>query len=97
VRASLGFLSTNGRRESNAYAVSADGSTVVGDSLDSHGNFEPFRWTAAEGMRSLTPYLGGEPTEEEDAAMGVSADGSIVVGGGTNAARQVEAFLCRTK
>lgn len=55
---------------SEAYAVSADGSTVVGQS-----NGRAFRWTASEGMRSLGTLGGGSSI-----ALGVSADGSVVVG-----------------
>lgn len=55
---------------SDAYAVSADGSVVVGWS-----NERAFRWTASEGMRSLGTLRGGSSV-----ALGVSADGSVVVG-----------------
>jgi probable HAF family extracellular repeat protein len=55
---------------SAAYAISRDGTVVVGD------NGSPFGWTASEGMFSLGQFelgVGGE-------AYGVSADGSVVVG-----------------
>ncbi|HUW18384.1 MAG TPA: hypothetical protein VMW16_03705 [Sedimentisphaerales bacterium] len=60
---------------SQAYAVSADGSVVVGISR-SHFLTVAFRWTAEDGMQNLG-YLSGENTTE---ATGVSANGSIVVG-----------------
>ncbi|MFN4032635.1 MAG: hypothetical protein ACK4ME_03295 [Fimbriimonadales bacterium] len=53
-----------------AYAVSADGSIVVGESGQ-----RPFRWSAQDGMQNLdaSQNLVGS-------AYGVSADGSVVVG-----------------
>ena len=60
---------------SQAYAVSADGSVVVGISR-SHFLTVAFRWTAEDSMQNLG-YLSGENTTE---ATGVSANGSIVVG-----------------
>jgi uncharacterized membrane protein len=60
-----------GRMHSNAFAVSADGSVVVGRSW---GN--AFRWTAATGMVALTRVR----APLTNTALGCSADGSIVVG-----------------
>jgi len=58
-----------------AYAVSADGTTVVG-SADAAGNtVHGFRWTAGGGMVAL-PNRAGRQAE----ALGVSGDGSVVVG-----------------
>lgn len=65
----LGILS--GGLDSAAYAVSADGSVVVGFSAD-----RAFRWTQAGGMLSLGDLNGGNFST----AFGVSADGSVVVG-----------------
>ncbi|RUL85281.1 HAF repeat-containing PEP-CTERM protein [Tautonia sociabilis] len=59
---------------SGANAVSADGSTVVGNS-HVYGTPVPFRWTAAEGMTAV----GGSYSSYSE-AYGVSADGSVVVG-----------------
>ena len=59
-----------------AFAVSADGSTVVGRGLSTPG-FEAFRWTQAGGMVGLGDLPGG-PFRSD--AFGVSADGSVVVG-----------------
>ena len=58
--------------DSQASAISADGTTVVGRS-----NYQGFRWTAATGMVGLQI-----PGETVGPAMptGVSADGSVVVG-----------------
>ena len=62
--------------DSTAFAVSADGKTVVGD-----GNImtveEAFRWTQSSGMVALGDLDGGT---YNSTAMGVSKDGSIVVG-----------------
>ncbi|MFV5212905.1 autotransporter domain-containing protein [Azonexus caeni] len=63
---------------SRAYAVSADGSTVVGISRGVGVNDIPeaFRWTAAGGMLGLGTLNGGTYS----IANGVNADGSVVVG-----------------
>ncbi len=58
---------------SNAQAISADGTTVVGFGAGAAGMVEAFRWTASEGMVSLTPNSYG-------IAFGISADGSTIVG-----------------
>ncbi len=69
--------------DSRAWAVSADGGTVVGRawSLDPDwGNgplgFEAMRWTARDGLMGL----GGLPGLHDSTAFGVSADGNVVVG-----------------
>jgi hypothetical protein len=62
---------------SYAYAVSADGSVVVGDS-DSTGGDVSYRWTASGGMVSLGIPSGGFSYMVSN---GVSADGSVIVGG----------------
>jgi uncharacterized membrane protein len=89
----LGFLNPDLERpQSDAFAVSADGATVVGLS-----NNEPFRWTPAGGMQRLLD--GGMPAGalDEGWANGVNADGSIIVGVAPVASRLSEAFLCRTR
>jgi probable HAF family extracellular repeat protein len=86
--------------ESSAFAVSADGKTVVGKSVNPHGDYEPFIWTEAGGMRDLGPLLGGASFGEEIGegdANGISADGSIVVGMAPNRTNGLEAFRCRIR
>src|SRR5262249_44815241 len=69
-----------GDTSSGAYAVSAEGSTVVGGSCmgtsDEGATCRAFRWTEATGMMSL----GKLPGDSTSLALGVSADGSVVVG-----------------
>ncbi|WP_127812237.1 autotransporter domain-containing protein [Bordetella avium] len=80
----LGDLTTNQQGYSDATAVSADGSTVVGradyDRTAGGTGSHAFRWTSA-GMKSL----GDLTTNQQGAsyARAVSADGSIVVGEST--------------
>ena len=63
---------------SNAYAVSADGSVVVGISRSVlTTEFEAFRWTNAGGMVGLGDLPGGS---FRSGAVDVSADGSVVIG-----------------
>lgn len=56
-----------------AWAVSADGSVVVGKSYRGSRDFEAFRWTSAGGIKTLDKMV---------IARGISADGSVVVGFG---------------
>src|SRR5687768_16191136 len=81
----LGFLETGtGMRYSEAMAISADGSTIVGgSSID--GTPEPdddvfwsFRWTEATGMQALPKT--SEANVPLSRAYAVSADGSVIVG-----------------
>ena len=69
------WLGTLGGNDSDARAVSADGSVVVGAADDANGNPRAFRWTAATGIQDLGT-LGGDWSEATD----VSADGSVIVG-----------------
>ncbi len=65
-------LQTIGTDNGDAFAVSADGSVVVGRLNGSGlGAGVPFRWTAEDGMQVLA---------DSGTARGVSADGSVVVG-----------------
>ncbi len=65
---------------SHAYAVSADGSTVVGQGLSPSPIYdEAFRWTQADGMVALDSSHPRMP-------FAVSADGSVVVGYDNNGA-----------
>jgi uncharacterized membrane protein len=70
----LGYLSA-AHNSASAWAVSADGSVVVGRS-GGGGLFGAFRWTRAGGMQAL----GTLPGLTSSWASGVSADGSVVVG-----------------
>ena len=69
--------------DSYAYAVSADGTVVVGEVFTVGAKWRAFRWTASGGMQGLGT-LGGSGSW----ANGVSADGSVVVGWAENAAWQ---------
>lgn len=71
-----------GRDSSQAYAVSADGSFVVGLS-----GREAFRWSASEGMINLGVMPGSIRMPGGCQARAVSADGSVVVGYGYGAKR----------
>ncbi len=72
----LGKLSGTGG--SDALAISADGTTIVGYSGETEhtAGTMAFRWTADEEMVSLG-YL---PGDDRSSALAVSGDGSIVVG-----------------
>jgi len=70
---SLTWLGTLGGSRSEAWAVSADGSVVVG-SAQVGNQLRAFRWTAQTGMQDMSTLSG------EFAARGVSADGSVIVG-----------------
>lgn len=71
-----------GEYQSRAFAVSADGSAVVGYSASGSGEWEAFRWSGAEGMVPLG-HLPGR--ELRSYALAVSADGSVVVGASSSA------------
>ncbi len=62
---------------SRALGVSADGSTVVGESTDSDLRIQAFRWTTDGGMQNL-----GGGGFHESVANGTSANGNTVVGQG---------------
>jgi probable HAF family extracellular repeat protein len=66
--------------DSYAYAVSSDGTVVVGSS-DSTSGGEAMRWTAAGGMVGLGDLPGGSFASY---ATGVSDDGNVVVGWSVN-------------
>jgi len=79
---------------SEAFAISADGTTIVGVAGNDDGPFgseEAFRWTAEEGLVGLgqveyqnLPYTSSFRTSRT-AAFSVSADGSVIVGGAQEA------------
>jgi len=73
--ASLGWLP--GGSDSEAFAISQDGTVVVGYSGTGNtiGSISSFFWTASSGMENIGASLAGE-----NQAKGVSADGSVVVG-----------------
>lgn len=77
----LGVLGPGYGSQSRAFAVSADGKTVVGARSGSKGS-EAIAWTEAEGMVSLGQLPRGDNLS---VALGVSADGSTVVGHGSTA------------
>ncbi|MCA9239745.1 MAG: hypothetical protein KDA37_06085 [Planctomycetales bacterium] len=91
----LGDLA-GGDFHSEANAISADGSTVVGfskvsftEGLTSYNNVDQaFRWSLGTGMIAMGDLSGGTFTSR---ANGVSGDGSVIVGNGNSASGQ-EAF-----
>lgn len=70
---------TGGRSSSWAWAISRDGSTIVGECGDTfiQGHRQAFRWTAAGGMQQLIPP---SPFWPSTMATAVSADGSVIAG-----------------
>jgi len=72
-----------------AYAISADGTTVVGSCASVFG-FQAFRWTHAGGMIGLGDIAGGTFRGE---ARAVSANGDVVVGVGNAMSSEETAFL----
>ncbi|MBN1507063.1 MAG: hypothetical protein JW955_09470 [Sedimentisphaerales bacterium] len=71
----LGDLA-GGTFRSKAYGISADGSTVVGNSVSASG-YESFRWTLGGGMTGLGDLPGGDFA---GVAQDASVDGSVIVG-----------------
>lgn len=89
----LGDLPGAGRF-SDAYAISGDGSTVVGWSngtSEGGTGFQAFRWTEATGMVGLGDLPGGAGLFRS-IAFGVSDDGSVIVGS-ANFNAEANAFL----
>jgi uncharacterized membrane protein len=83
----LGDLS-GGSFESGAFAVSGDGSTVVGYGNDAEGR-SAFIWDPANGMRSLRDVLTSEYGLDLtgwtlSTANDISLDGKTIVGSGWN-------------
>lgn len=74
----LGYLSNYPSSYGGAADVSADGSVVVGMSVDANGNERPFRWTQSGGMVNLGTLMNFNSNQNQ--ATGVSGDGSVVVG-----------------
>lgn len=69
----LGFFP--GNAYSVARAVSADGSVVVGQSVDSANVTQAFRWTAQTGMIPLGIPIGRDFSD----GIGVSSDGNLIL------------------
>jgi probable HAF family extracellular repeat protein len=93
-------LGTLGGGESGAWGVSADGSVVVGRTLNAAGQERAFRWTAARGIEDLNITYAHLLTDGSVlwAAYAVSPDGRYIVGWGYNAATgREEAFLLDTQ
>jgi probable HAF family extracellular repeat protein len=63
---------------SQAQAVSADGSVIVGYNAYAIGHLEPFRWTEETGMVGMGYLPGGGG---EGSANGISLDGTVIAGG----------------
>ncbi len=87
----LGDL-TGGAINSEAYAVSDDGTVVAGQSssTNSGSNYnEAFKWTAATGMVGLGFVSGGTYSS---IARAMSRDGSVIVGEGYDATGSLMAF-----
>lgn len=76
-----------GGNYTEAHAVSADGSVIVGVSRYPSGFHRAFRWRAAGGMQDIGT-LGGN----ESWAYSTSADGRVIVGWAQNASGQIRAF-----
>jgi probable HAF family extracellular repeat protein len=92
----LGQISPGPCVGGTAHAVSADGGVIVGWALDTSvsigGTLRAFRWTAAEGMKSLGTLGGNAETQQVEGAWGVSPDGSVVVGCSKNELGKNRAF-----
>ncbi|MBD7960115.1 autotransporter domain-containing protein [Comamonas avium] len=75
----LGDLTASGTGGSNASAVSADGSVVVGQAeYGSGANYHAFRWSSDGGMQDLGDFTANGTGWSM--ANAVSADGRVVVG-----------------
>ena len=85
-----------GSFSSEARAVSADGTVVVGRGATASGN-RAFVWDAANGMRSLQTVLADAGVDltgwQLIDATAISADGTTVVGTALNPSQLPEAFV----
>lgn len=100
-------LGTLGGDYSAVTGLSANGKVVVGSSnlvvspnSNDHGVLQPFRWTEAGGMRSVTRWLAdARVTVPADWTLGsvvaINEDGSVLVGNGTNPSGVAEAWFAR--
>ena len=77
-----------GAVSSIAEAISADASTVVGESESTPGT-QAFRWTAASGIVGLGDLSGGQFFSSASAA---SSNGSVIAGTGVDSSDVSRAF-----
>ena len=84
---------------SAAFASSANGSVIVGQSLitSALGSERAFRWTTRNQMQDLQRELLNQGVTAVQnwiltAALGVSADGTVIVGYGRNPSKQFEGW-----
>jgi hypothetical protein len=96
----LGFLP--GNNSSIAYAVSGDGSVVVGTSYQASFTdlaSKAFRWSQSTGMQSISGLLAASGVNTTGwmlaSATGVSADGTMIVGLGSDPLGREETWLAR--
>jgi uncharacterized membrane protein len=97
----VGLGRVPGGLTSNALAVSADGSVIVGEvGMQMAPLFRAFVWDTAHGMRNLKDFLintGGLGSELAgwvlERATGVSSDGRRIVGNGINPQGRQEAWV----
>lgn len=89
---SLGHLPSANQGGSRAWAISRDGSTIVGDADvgDPDGNAVAVRWTASGGMQSLGALP--DASYPTSVAYAVSANGQVIGGKSFNENNWVEAF-----
>ena len=73
--------------DSSATGVSADGSVVVGETVDLGGNEVAFRWE-----NNLMTTLGSTAGRTDSDCWGVSADGLVVVGAVSNSGNNLLAY-----
>jgi probable HAF family extracellular repeat protein len=84
---------------SEATAVSADGTVVVGFAYNANREYRAVRWTQATGMQDLNALYASllTPGSRLEQANAISPDGRYIVGTGWNAgARRLEGFLLDT-
>lgn len=65
---------------SEAYAVSGDGTVVVGVAGTAMGSYAAFRWTEETGLQALEPSPKEAPFTSGSTARAISADGQVIVG-----------------
>lgn len=81
----VGFLTTGTDRGSEVWAVSADGSVLVGWSRSTEGAYnEVAKWTAENGTWAIQGL--GSLSPRNSTAIGVSRNGAVIVGWSENSA-----------
>jgi uncharacterized membrane protein len=95
----VGIGNLPGGTESQAYAVSGDGSVVVGFGGDGSAPIA-MRWIEATGMVALIDILRAVGAFEAEGwqlrtAYGVSQDGKVIAGEGINPCGQLEGWIAR--